>query len=282
MTEENQFFALRAGAALSALSVTVAITMPLILTGLGNAQKCPPPSKDPDILWKIVQQCIRNQRQFNNPPIPCITVNLTEAERAGWEEQPTKSGDVLLKDAHGLSQLLLLPTGKVSGIEDKSLSDMEATNYFGDAWRDRKYLQELAAHPLKSDEVVLAVNPRLLANGCPGRSQNQLHIHIDCANPDARNQLENTKALIKNRWSQKRITILDHEYYARRLMGEELTENPFRLLKEVPAVQDGDMGRWTLAVVGEVFEDGPGFIILAGTDSEAEDLQEHSACMKGN
>lgn len=228
---------------------------------------------------KIVQQCIRNQRQSNDPPIPCIAVNLTEPERAGRDQQPTKSGDVLLKDTRGLAQLLLLPTGKVSGIEEESLSDMQATNYFSDAWRDRRYLQELAAHSLKSDDVVLAVNPKVLANGCAGRSQNQLHIHIDCVNEEAKKELEKTKASINNSWSRKTISVLGHEYYARRSMGEELSENPFRLLKELRATQDGDLGRWTMAVVGDVFDDRPGFIILAGTDSEAEDLQDHLACM---
>jgi CDP-diacylglycerol pyrophosphatase len=52
-----------------------------------------------------------------------------------------------------------------------------------------------------------------------------------------------------------------------RVLGENLdTANPFRLLAErMPGAKE-NMGAYTLLVAGTQFKDGPGFIVLTGTN----------------
>jgi CDP-diacylglycerol pyrophosphatase len=69
---------------------------------------------------------------------------------------------------------------------------------------------------------------------------------------------------------------------AMRLSGEELTENPFKLVASMPG-DDVPMGNRTIAVVGAVFPDGPGFIVLEdhAENALAEELQGDHQCGVG-
>src|SRR5579863_8957116 len=82
-------------------------------------------AEDPDALWKIVHdRCVPDQLQHATPD-PCLLVDL-----AGGVEH----GFVLLKDRDGATQILLMPTAKITGIEAPEILAPDATNYFADAW----------------------------------------------------------------------------------------------------------------------------------------------------
>jgi CDP-diacylglycerol pyrophosphatase len=171
----------------------------------------------------------------------------------------------------------------VSGIESALLLAPEAPNYFADAWRERSYTERAAQHPLPRQTISLAINSAF------GRSQNQLHIHIDCIRADVRAVLQRQLAVIGDSWAPLSEPLAGHHYRAMRVLADALDgTNPFTLLADgVPGARTA-MGEQTLVVVRVEFANGsPGFIILTdqvnlatGDYASGEELQDH-ACAIG-
>jgi CDP-diacylglycerol pyrophosphatase len=225
---------------------------------------------DPDALWKIVHEhCVPNEQQRDDPD-PCRIVDL---------HQGVAHGFVLLKDISGKTQYLVLPTARITGIEDPQLLDSGAANYFADAWAERGYTERAAGHALPRDALSLAVNSPY------GRSQNQLHIHIDCLRPDVRDALRRQAATIGDHWAPLGAPLLlGHHYWAMRLLGADLAgADPFKLLA---ARTHGVMNDETLVVSGADFAGRPGFIVLSdvrnpalGDRASGEELQDHACAL---
>jgi CDP-diacylglycerol pyrophosphatase len=177
---------------------------------------------DPDALRKLVHdKCVPGQEQQGDPP-PCMVVDLREGDAKGY---------VVLKDLVGATQYLLIPTERVSGIESALLLAPDAPNYFADAWRERSYTERAAQHPLPRQAISLAINSAF------GRSQNQLHIHIDCIRTDVRAVLQRQLAVIGDSWAPLSEPLAGHHYRAMRVLADGLDgTNPFKLLADgVPA-----------------------------------------------
>ncbi len=174
---------------------------------------------------------------------------------------------------HGATQLLLIPTDRITGIEAPELLSPGARNYWQDAWSVRP-LFERRAGPTPREDLGLAINSRY------GRSQNQLHIHIDCVRTDVRDTLKARETQIGTAWAPFNVDLAGHRYRVRRVDGADLRgANPFVLLAQ-DAQARADMGRETLVVLGATFQGGkPGFILLsdhadllAGDIGHGEDL----------
>jgi len=227
-------------------------------------------AEDPDALWKIIDnRCVPDQVQHATPA-PCMLVDLNGGVEHGY---------VLLKDRDGATQILLMPTAKITGIESPAILAPDATNYFAQAWLALPRLDALAKRSLPRDDVSLAIN------SISGRSQNQLHIHIDCISAEVRDSLRQYASEIGDNWAPLRVKLAGHQYLAMRLFGGQLTErNPFRLLADGVPGAAADMGHQTLVVTGIVLADGsPGFILLAdhadpatGDRGSGEELQDHA------
>jgi CDP-diacylglycerol pyrophosphatase len=207
---------------------------------------------DPDALWRIVHEsCVPNMIAHGDPA-PC-----TEVDLAG--------GTVLLKDLVGIAQFLLMPTARITGIEDAAILAPDAPNYFAAAWAARAQVSARLGRELPRDGVSLAINSKA------GRTQNQLHIHVDCLRADIRAKL--ATATVSESWAPLAGGLAGHPYQAMRLAGAELAANPFRLLP------GPDPARFTLVVVGAP----DGFILLAdranplaGDLAHGEELQDHT------
>jgi CDP-diacylglycerol pyrophosphatase len=97
----------------------------------------------------------------------------------GWMPMPLLQcipdrGEVLMKDRCGPTRYLLIPTVRRTGVESAELLRDDEPNYFADAWAERGHVVEAAGRASAgTDELGLAINSRW------GRSQDQLHIHID-------------------------------------------------------------------------------------------------------
>jgi len=224
---------------------------------------------DPDALWKIIsQKCVPNERQYGEPT-PCAVVDIKDGDAHGY---------VVLKDRVGATQYLVMPTAKITGIEDPAILAPGAANYFADAWRERHFTIDAAERDLKRDELSLAVNSMY------GRSQNQLHIHIDCVRPDVRRSLREHAAGLSPRWSRVPLRFDGHRYWAMRVGGADLHGvDPFRALARGMTGARADMGDWTLVVVGVAPR---GFVLLAGhvdpatnDDGSGEDLLDHDCAL---
>ena len=98
----------------------------------------------------------------------------------------------------------------------------------------------------------------LAINSAYGRSQDQLHIHIDCLRPDVRTALRATR--LGDDWSDLPAPLAG--WRARRWAGAGIgagtgpMRDPFRMI----ATPAADMGRHTLVLTGAV--DPPGFVLL--------------------
>ncbi len=247
---------------------TVLLTAMLTLSSNTGAR-----AVNPNALWDIVHgQCVPDLQKHGDPK-PCAMVTLD-----GGVEQ----GYAVLKDLRGPAQFLLIPTARISGIEDPKLLGPDTPNYFAAAWQARSHVEKRLGRSLPRDSVSLAVNSMF------ARSQNQLHIHIDCIRADVRDALREHARRIGDQWAPFDMPLAGHRYMAVRVLGEELGEaNPFKLLANgMPGAKE-DMGRHTLVVTGATFADGgPGFIILddhadpsAGDRGRGEDLQDHACAL---
>ena len=212
----------------------VAFVLLLVATGALAA--------DPEALWKIVDgKCAPAARAGTGAGL-CVSVDLAR-------------GVALLKDnsADKPFHYLAIPTAKVTGIEDDGVL---ADRSFEVAWDNRELVATKLGHPLPRVAYALAVNSR------NGRSQNQLHVHIDCVRPDVRAAVD--AGPVGAAWTALPAPLDGHRTLARRIAGETLAGvNPFRLLAEQVG---GPMGDWTLVVVPLQSE---GFVLLAHNDARA-------------
>ena len=223
-----------------------------------------------DRLWQIVNsECMPGQRERGNPA-PCSEVNVSKGMDGGF---------VVLKDQSPTKPhaYLLIPTRRVTGIEAAELLEAGTPNYFGEAWTAKSHLIRMLKVSLGWDMVGLAVN------SAKDRSQDQLHIHIDCIRSDIRSALRSNEDVLDDHWSELEFPTPDHSYMTMKFATDSLDgSNPFKLLAAgVPGAKD-EMGLETLVVVGSVFRDGKrGFYLLssrhaAGVRAHGEDLLDPS------
>ena len=237
---------------------------------------------DPDALWKIVHdRCVPDQLEHRSPA-PCASVDL-----AGG----VADGSAVLKDIEGASQYLLIPTARITGIESPAILAPDAPNFFARAW-DATALVDARLHRLlPRRDLSLAINSQ------SGRSQEQLHIHVDCIGPEIRAALDRAAPAIGARWTLLPVRLALHRYRAIWIPGNGLGDvNPFRLLAASLADPAREMGRHTLVLVGEIRGGQPGFVLLDGEagplgamlspwirlgSGSGEELQDHACRIAG-
>jgi len=227
---------------------------------------------DPDALWKIVhERCVPNQRAHGDPA-PCAAVDLA-------------GGTVVLKDIRGDTQFLVIPTARLAGIESPEILAADAPNYWEASWKARSFFEAKAGRAVPREDVGLAINSAY------GRSQNELHIHVDCVRPEVKAALQANQGRIGEHWADLDAELGGHRYRAMRIDGDDLGQrNPFKLLADGDPAARADMGRETLAVIGATFADGrPGFYLLSDraevlsmNRASSETLLDHDcAVLKG-
>lgn len=259
MQQNSQFHgALRAGAIILAAFAWVAATRAS--------------AADPNALWHVVHDLCVTDAKVSGSPAPCSKVDL-----AGRY--------AVLKDIRGDTQLLLIPTDRVTGIEDPQLLAAGSPNYWQDAWDALPIFIKRTGKPTSREDVGLAINSFY------GRTQNQLHIHIDCVRPGVQQALQANQARIGTRWSDFDAPLTGHHFRVRRLEGADFgTRDPFKLLADADPAARADMGKQTLVAIGEIFADGrPGFILLVDHASleplnkaAGEELLDHSCAILGS
>ncbi|WP_259369200.1 CDP-diacylglycerol diphosphatase [Komagataeibacter europaeus] len=214
----------------------------------------------PDALWHIVhEQCVAH------------------ADGNPCEETDTHAGYAVLKDRVGTGQYLLIPTRRITGMEDPAITRGDAPDYVAYAWRQTARVNRRLSHALPGEDMSLAIN------SVYGRSQNQLHIHVDCIRPDVRAALQHALPHLGARWAA--LPLYGHAYRARLVDTPDLSGvRPFALLARDMADPAREMGRHTLVIAGIRQADGrQGFVILDdhvdlvhGDRASGEELQDHT------
>jgi CDP-diacylglycerol pyrophosphatase len=224
------------------------------------------------VLWHVVQLCVADQIE-NGRPRPCSYVSLTGGTRAGY---------AVLEDPLSRSQILVMPARRIAGIESPELLSPDAPNYLQAAWRSRMFVFRRLRRRLPRDDIGLAIN------SAPDRSQDQLHIHVDCLKPRVRQEIGLHAETIGTTWRQLDFNLAGRRYWARRIDAPSLRgTNPFRLLADWVSANDGAMWRETLVVVGATFAGRhDGFILLAdtvdtplGNPGHGESLLDHTCAL---
>lgn len=205
----------------------------------------------PDALWRIVHDgCVIDESSFGRPA-PCLEVNAAK-------------GYAIIKDPERATQLLLVPTKRIRGIESPALLAGDSENYWFDAWSAKRWLESELGGTLGDADMGLAVNSRL------SRTQDQLHIHIDCVRPAVRAAISTTARSLGRDWTRLPAKLFGSTYDALWIdRGELIRSDPFRLLGSDERVR-GDMGSYSLALIGAERSPGEfGFVLLRSHETAA-------------
>lgn len=218
-------------------------------------------------LWRVVHYgCVPDQT-LTGYPAPCLHVDLTR-----------RFALVTAPDVE--DELLLVPTVKVTGIEDPALLSPSLPDYWRLAWEMRKHLT-VNSHPVPSNKIGLAVNSAY------SRTQDQLHIHISCLRSSVFRHLQTLKLRAGVTWSTEEIG--SRKFYdVIRLPGNTLTlHSPFQILASRVGSDPSIMARQTLVLAETTMADGtPAFFLLRQnynmtkrTGGHGEELLDHRCQM---
>ena len=234
------------------------VTQAAAAAGLGLALSASVPAQagpEPTLLYQFAQSCLWAQQ--NGQKSDCETVGKDASGAYAY---------VIKKDINGDWQYLAIPTAKVSGIEVAALQAPDAPNYLAYAWEATALISQHRGVEAPRQDLSLSVN------SAAGRSQHQLHIHIDCIRPDVRQALHahageiTTKwlSIADAKWPELATVFAGHHYQVRWVDGPSLQGvNLFKLVADRDADTAGTMALQTLVVVGGPARSHiPGFYVL--------------------
>ncbi|WP_189523596.1 CDP-diacylglycerol diphosphatase [Nostoc sp. PA-18-2419] len=175
-------------------------------------------AQDRDYLWKKVQECTRNQKEKKDPS-PCKEVNLTKNYAIVYDHA---------------SEFLLIPTVKITGIEDPKIWNYKNNPYYPYFWyfawnETRNYIPNKTA-----EQLGLAVNSKY------SRGQDQLHIHMSCINKKVSDKLNELAKVqkITTKWPDINTPNFENpnhtndKYRVKILSDFGSQVNPFTLVKD--------------------------------------------------
>jgi CDP-diacylglycerol pyrophosphatase len=195
-------------------------------------------------LWRIVSaSCIPAAQ--SGATGRCAEVSISKG---------TDPGYVVFKDRNGPLQYLLMPTKRVTGIEDPFLLSAEAPAYWAEAWRAKRWMDIANGKPVPREAVSITINSAW------GRSQNQLHLHVSCVRSDLRSFLSSIPASRNDAWTPIPGGWMGHPYEVRRLVADTMAGQD--LFKDVAREHAGDMGQQAIAVIATQIDGKNGFWLL--------------------
>ena len=208
-------------------------------------------------LWQVVHKLCLPMHRTLGLSLPCLAVD-------------DKRGFVVIRAPGDATRIIVVPTVRMEGIESPSLLKDDAPNYWAYAWEERGRVAAAAPRLLGWEDIGMAINSR------PGRTQDQMHIHVDCLDPRLKKALAGAK-LSAQRWSTLNLRPWAGRYRAKRLAAEGLEHNLFlTVAKEIPGARMS-MGLQTIAVAGVTDSKGEReFVLLEkGRGGSAEELLDH-------
>ncbi len=212
---------------------------------------------DRGALWRVVDKLCLPMHATLGLPLPCIAVD----DRRGF---------VVIRAPGDATRIIIVPTVRMEGIESPSLLRQDAPNYWAYAWAERGRVADAAPRPLGWDDIGMAINSR------PVRTQDQMHIHVDCLDARLKQALA-AASLSTQRWTTLNLKPWAGRYRAKRLAESGLERSPFQTVaEEIPSARTS-MSLQTIAVAGVTDAKGRrGFVLLVkGAGGSAEKLLDH-------
>jgi CDP-diacylglycerol pyrophosphatase len=171
---------------------------------------------------------------------------------------------------------LIVPTRKIEGIESPAVLQDDMPNLWSFAWSERSRVIAAAPRRLEWSDIGMAINSKRK------RSQDQLHIHVDCVNDRLKRALASRAGHISTKWSVLDLRPWTDQYLIKSIGVAGLDRNIFKMVaEEVPGARSR-MGSQAIAVVGFEERNGTrGFAMLVSSNGGfAEKLLDH-ACSRG-
>jgi len=210
-----------------------------------------------DSLWKNVQErCLAP----DTPTHPdCVIVDR-------------QRGFMLYKDMIGASHYLVIPVQPVSGVDDARVWSDRQHNAWAFGWSVRDTVARAVGNPLPDTLLGLAINARA------ARSQDQLHIHLDCISESARDFM--TSGGIDTRWRD--LQFRGKPVRARLIPSDEpvLPVDPFDVVKEDigPGAEIADRGVFLGYVRPPHGQEGQaGFVVVDDPVNKASGANGHAS-----
>lgn len=221
----------------------------------------PDPSRD--VLWAALKTCVLAKRLANRT-FPCLSVDLGDGERPGT---------AVLRAPGEPTHSVVMPTDTVAGLEASVLRGPRGAAYWRAALAARPFVADVFKGRLSPAAVGLAVN------SARGRSQDQLHIHLDCLRPSVLAALKAHGRQIHRRWSRFPVPLAGDRYFALRVPEAEAEGfNPFAALHGLPGTRPDLHNTSFAAVATQPGDPEPGYLLLAyrAPKASAEDVMDHS------
>jgi CDP-diacylglycerol pyrophosphatase len=234
------------------------------------ALAAPPARADRLALWTIVHGQCAPHAEAGQGPAPCERIDLAHGEDRGV---------ALLKDRVGIAQFLAIPTRRVTGIEDPFALDPASPDYFAFAWAARDALAARLGRSLRREDVSIAINSEF------ARSQDQLHLHLDCVDQNVAATLAGDLGALDEVWRPMAGPLKGRVYWARRVLSDDLSGvRPLALLADGAPDAKAHMADESLIAIGATFAGKVGFALLADRaeltqGGHAEDLQDHDCAV---
>lgn len=229
-----------------------------------------PARADPMALWRIVHGACVPHFEAGLGPKPCERVELDEG---------VDQGVAILKDLIGVAQMLAIPTRRITGIEDPQMLAPDAPPVFAVGWSAKSLVEARLGRALPREAVGLAINSKW------ARSQEQLHVHVDCMAIPVVKALAEYASALDGVWRAMTVPLHGRIYFARRVDSADLVDvGPLKLLADGIEGARSHLEAYSLAAVGATFDGKPGFVLLADQFSlegggHAEDVEDHDCAI---
>jgi CDP-diacylglycerol pyrophosphatase len=131
---------------------------------------------------------------------------------------------------------------------------------------------ESAHRPLEWSDIGMTINSRR------GRTQDQLHIHVDCVDPRLKRALASRAGRLSSKWSTLDLRPWAARYRIKDIDAAGINQNIFKLIAdEIPGARSR-MALQSIGVVGSIGPNGGhGFTVLVNSSGgHAEELLDHT------
>lgn len=238
------------------------VAVAAVVAGLFGAIE-PIEAHDRSALATAVRSCWVAKKTLHTS-FPCLSVS-------------TADQTAVIRPPLAKSEVLLVPTIPVTGIESPLLTEKDAPDYLAEAFAARRYVLAALPRDPGPNAVGLAINSR------PTRSQDRLHIHVDCLRPRVIAALARYGGRLGSNWTRFPVPLAGGRYYVRAIgEGDLAARNPFRMVAAGVPGAARDMADMTLVVAPITRAGGrPGFALIAGNTEDGshamgENLLDHT------